>query len=153
MPRPVGAWIPKITKQALRKKGFTLFNIIADWAEIVGPNWAKTTQPQKMTYRPEGILYIRVDSGATALLIKHAEPQIVDRINSYFGYQAIAQIKCQHYGRPFATYTRKKQKTHLDCKNKVIAPAPQELSEVKNEALRESLANLYQAMQIKKQQH
>lgn len=68
----------------------------AAWPEIVGTTLAHLTRPEH--YQPgtglahNGILTIRV-AGAIALDLQHMEPQIVERVNAYFGYQAIARLK------------------------------------------------------------
>ncbi len=102
-PRSLSATLPKITKAILDKGGRDYATIIAEWPAIVGAALAGSSQPEKLA-RPArrgeahaeaptgGVLTIRV-TGAAALEIQHREPQIVERINSYLGYRAVARLK------------------------------------------------------------
>ncbi|MEN8236627.1 MAG: DUF721 domain-containing protein [Pseudomonadota bacterium] len=146
VPRSVGALVPKLTKQALHRQGFQLYNLLSDWSNIVGPTWGESTCPQKVVLKPYGILHVRVDSGTTALLLKHAEPQILDRINSYFGYQAIRSLKLLQSPRPNVCSKPRVQKTQTKKATKAL-PLPPELESVGSEKLKQALAGLYQAMQ------
>lgn len=98
-PRALSATLPKITKAILDKGGRDYATIIAEWPAIVGPALAGSSQPEKLARRRTGdepsagsVLTIRVTGGA-ALEIQHREPQIVERINSYLGYRAVARLK------------------------------------------------------------
>ncbi len=145
VPRSIGTLVPKLTKKALHRQGFQLYNLINDWKNIVGPTWGQTTCPLKIILKPYGILHVRVDSGATALLLKHAEPQILDRINSYFGYQAIRSLKCLQYPNS-QTRNQTLAKQPKNAKSMQAAPLPKELESVSSDKLRQALAGLYQAM-------
>ncbi|MEZ5648454.1 MAG: DciA family protein [Alphaproteobacteria bacterium] len=94
--RTLAAILPKITAQSLGKQGFATAAVITDWPLIIGKELAAATLPQRITFptgkRREGILHIRVAS-AMALDVQHRAPQILARINGYFGYAAVAQIK------------------------------------------------------------
>lgn len=145
VPRSVGTYVPKVTKNALRRHGFQLYNLLSDWTNIVGPTWGQTTCPQKIVLKPYGILQVRVNSGATALLLKHAEPQILDRINSYFGYQAIRTLKYIQAPQSGISINTLKKK-HQTKKGNQPVPLPKELECVSSDKLKQALAGLYQAM-------
>jgi hypothetical protein len=75
------------TAQSLRKRGFGERNLLRDWANIVGPELARFTQPLKLAATgPKGpmTLYIKA-SGPQALYVQHAEPQILERLALYYG--------------------------------------------------------------------
>lgn len=100
-PRALSATLPKITKAILDKGGRDYATIIAEWPAIVGPALAGSSRPEKLARRRsggedkragDGVLTIRVTGGA-ALEIQHREPQIIERINSYLGYRAVARLK------------------------------------------------------------
>jgi hypothetical protein len=91
--------LPKITKAILDKGGRDYATIIAEWPAMVGPALAGSSQPEKLARRRTGdersaggVLTLRVTGGA-ALEIQHREPQIIERINSYLGYRAVARLK------------------------------------------------------------
>lgn len=112
-PRTLATTLPKITKAILDKGGRDYATIIAEWAAIVGPALAGSSEPEKLARRRPGeksrdnkmkestqkderagdaVLTIRVTGGA-ALEIQHREPQIIERINSYLGYRAVTRLK------------------------------------------------------------
>ena len=106
-PKALAASLDKVTRPALRKRGIAAAGIVTDWADIVGPELAAETVPQRLM-RPRGggegggrgnadggVLHIRVSS-ALAPELQHLEPQLVERINGYFGYRAVARLKLIH---------------------------------------------------------
>jgi hypothetical protein len=93
------AILPRITAKALGKHGFAVAGIITDWPQIVGESLAAETMPQKIAFPPGrrsgGTLYLRASS-PMATELQHLEPQIVERINGYFGYGAVARLSLHH---------------------------------------------------------
>ncbi len=94
-PVALAATLSRITDTALRKKGFAQTAVITNWAEIVGPELADYTAPQKLAFprggRSDGTLHVRV-AGALAIELQHLEPIVLERINTYFGYRAVARL-------------------------------------------------------------
>lgn len=94
--RTLAAILPKVTAQSLGKQGFAAASVITDWALIVGKELADVTLPQRIAFpvgkRSHGTLHLRV-AGAMALDVQHRSPQILARINGYFGYAAVAHLK------------------------------------------------------------
>jgi hypothetical protein len=88
--------VPKLTETALGKRGLAQANLIVDWPSIVGEDKATTCQPEKLIFprgqRNNGTLHLRVTS-TTALELQHDSPQLIDRINGYFGYAAVESIR------------------------------------------------------------
>lgn len=93
--RALATLVPKIAASIFRKRGFTEAGILTDWPAIIGPQLAGQCWPEKIIFpggaRSGGILHIRVD-GPVATELQHREPQIVERINSYFGYSAVSRL-------------------------------------------------------------
>src|SRR3954469_6858424 len=93
--RAVGAALPQVTKTALARRGFAAARLIADWEHIVGPVLASASIPERLLRdRPgaEPTLLVKVAPGA-ALELQHLEPLVVERINSHFGFRAVARLK------------------------------------------------------------
>ena len=84
--------IMPLARSILGKKGFVEVDILTDWSGIVGEELAAYTLPQKIDFKPNqknnGILHLMVPSGAFALEIQHREKFILQKINTYFGYNA-----------------------------------------------------------------
>ena len=94
-----------ILDPAARRRGFAEASLLADWATIVGHSLARRCQPLRIDHAPGrrggGILLVRV-GGAAALEIQHATPQILERINAYFGRRAIRQLRLLQMPMPAA---------------------------------------------------
>ncbi|MGF0536975.1 DUF721 domain-containing protein [Agrobacterium sp. ES01] len=85
-----------------RRAGITTA-LLGSWEDIAGENFADCTRPEKITWprhndfneagghRP-GVLVVACE-GARALFLNHAQGELIDRINGFFGYPAIAQIR------------------------------------------------------------
>lgn len=79
----------------MRKRGFSAVEIVTNWREIVGPELAAETSPDRLAFsrgaRGNGTLHVTAP-GTVALEIQHLEPLILERINTYFGYRAVNRI-------------------------------------------------------------
>jgi hypothetical protein len=79
-----------------RRRGFAQASLLADWPTIVGPVLARRCQPVRVDYAPGrrqgGTLLLRT-SGSAAVEVQHAAPQILERINTYFGFPAVRQLR------------------------------------------------------------
>jgi hypothetical protein len=92
--------LPALTKTAFRNtmggRGFAEAGLITEWAAIVGRDVARMSRPMQLAFprgeRKGGVLTIAF-GGAAALELQHLKPQILDRINSHFGYAAIAELR------------------------------------------------------------
>lgn len=102
-PRPLARMIPTIAGKALGRKAMAFGALITDWASIVGPELALRAAPLKLSFpagqRTDAVLHLRV-SGAQALLVQHEEPQILERINGFFGFRAVARLRLVHAPPP-----------------------------------------------------
>jgi hypothetical protein len=110
--RAIGAALPQVTKSALAKRGFAAARVIADWPEIVGPVLAAASIPERLLRDRAGgepVLQVKVSPGA-ALELQHLEPLVIERINSHFGFVAVARLKLRqgHVQRPMTMAPRPK---------------------------------------------
>ena len=96
-PRALSHTINKLTKSMLGRHGLTKGTLLTKWVDIIGETMAEHTSPEKIVFARDGVsggtLHLRCSSGAYATQLQHQEPQILDRINTFFGYQAIIRIK------------------------------------------------------------
>ncbi len=94
--RHLARLLPPLTRAVLGKRGFAEGGIVADWPDIVGPDLAAQSLPERLAFLPgtraDGTLQVRV-AGALALELQHLEPVVIERINGYFGYRAVARLK------------------------------------------------------------
>jgi hypothetical protein len=114
---PIGARVAELTRDVFRRRGFAEAHILANWPQIVGETVAELSAPERMkfprrageTRGPQGgaTLTVRVD-GPIAIEIRHLEPQIIERINSYYGYQAVMRLKLVQGPLPPRRETRRR---------------------------------------------
>jgi hypothetical protein len=93
--RSVAELVPDIGGQAFKRFGFTQSAVLARWEEIVGPQYARHSRPESLSFargaKDNGTLKIAV-SGALAPMLRHVEPQVIERVNRVLGYAAVAKI-------------------------------------------------------------
>lgn len=81
---------------AIRAKGFAQAEVVSRWSQIVGPELAAVTVPQRLIFprgeRMDAKLVIRCES-AFATLLDHKAPHIIDMVNRFFGFGAVAKIE------------------------------------------------------------
>ncbi len=93
--RRMGEMLPEIGGTAFRKFGFVQSSIVSRWKEIVGDRYARVSAPESIRFpqgkREEGTLNVTV-SGAHAPMMQHVAPVILERVNRFFGYAAVAKV-------------------------------------------------------------
>jgi len=97
--RGIADLIPAIGETSFRRFGFVQSSLISRWAEIAGPRYAAMASPESIAFprgkKAEGTLHLIVTS-ATAIFMQHSEPEIIARVNRFFGYDAVARVKYRH---------------------------------------------------------
>jgi hypothetical protein len=101
--RPIAAELPSLIGKPFGRRGFGEGSLIADWPAIVGGEIARHAIPLKLSFprgaRRDGSLTLRVRS-AFAVELQHLTPQLLERINGYLGYGAVARLKFEQGGLP-----------------------------------------------------
>lgn len=94
--RQIADLMPAIGRTAFRRFGFVQSSVVTRWPEIVGERHARNCMPESIRFPPgeksDGILQLVV-SPAHAPIIRHVVPEIMDRVNRFFGYRAVARVK------------------------------------------------------------
>jgi len=98
-PRPLADLMGATLSGVFKAQGFANTEILSRWADIVGPEIAAHSEPIKINWpRPVGeetpapaTLMLRVE-GPAALEIQHLSALILERVNRFFGWQAIGRI-------------------------------------------------------------
>jgi hypothetical protein len=93
--RAISDLMPDIGRAAFRKFGFIQSSVVTRWAEIVGKRHAALTSPELIRFpqgkRSGGTLQLIVSSGH-APMVQHIVPEIIERVNRFFGYQAVTRV-------------------------------------------------------------
>ncbi len=94
--RAVSDLMPEIGRAAFRRFGFVQSSVVSRWDEIVGARYAAVSAPEAIRFpigkKSDGTLELTVE-GAHATMMQHVMPEIIERVNRFFGYSAIARIK------------------------------------------------------------
>ena len=94
--RAISELMPEVGRTAFRRFGFVQSSVVTRWPEIVGPSHAKVCMPEAIRFAPgernEGILQLVV-LPAHAPIISHVIPEIIERVNRFFGYNAVSRVK------------------------------------------------------------
>lgn len=93
--RSAGELVGDVGGLAFKRFGFVQSSIVSRWPEIVGARYAKVSSPESIRFphgrKTGGILTLLVQ-GAHAPLMQHLAPLIIERVNRFFGYAAIATV-------------------------------------------------------------
>ena len=139
------------TKQSLRRQGFTVYGIVADWPHIVGTVLARFSVPSRIRRSPDGenaSLEIKIAAGI-GLEFQHFQPQLIERVNQYYGFRAITKL---HLRQGFIPPP---PETVPDAKPDPPLPPHlhQAIAEIKQRELRQALFDLGGAIYAKKIPH
>ncbi len=93
--RAVAELLPAIGGAAFRRFGFVQSSIVSRWPEIVGAKLAGASIPESIRFpvgkKQDGVLTLTV-RGAHAPMMQHIAPEIIERVNRFFGYAAIVKV-------------------------------------------------------------
>ena len=93
--RQVAELLPAAGGAAFRRFGFVQSSIVSRWKEIVGVRYATVSAPESIRFPPgrkSGGTLTLVVEGAHAPMLQHVAPAIQERVNQFFGYEAVARI-------------------------------------------------------------
>jgi hypothetical protein len=101
--RSVSEIVPDVGRVAFRRFGFVQSSVVSRWGEIVGAKYAAVSAPESIRFPPgrraDGVLTVMV-SGAHAPMMQHVGPTIIERVNRFFGYAAIAKVTIRQGSMP-----------------------------------------------------
>jgi hypothetical protein len=142
--RPLAEFLGVCLSDAFRQQGFASAELVTRWTDIVGPEIAAHAEPMKVQWpravgneAPEpGTLVLRVD-GPTAIEIQHLAGVILERVNRFFGWQAVDRLALRQ-----APLSRRSKKPLKRLDPEAVARAAAMLPDVTDEELRQALARL-----------
>lgn len=140
----------KLTEPAFRKYGFAYGELLAQWPAIVGERLAAVSTPERIRWprgfdnaregeRLGGTLLVKV-SGGSAIELQHDAPRIIERINGFYGYEAIASLKIKQ-----SQLRSKKPADAMPAPpedSQTPAEIAQKLQDISDDRLRETLSRL-----------
>ena len=140
--RPFGNTLPRGLKGILKKNGYNYSEIISKWNILVGKDIAQYAYPKsiKMKKRDSnGMLVLAIKRG-DEINVEYSKKNIIDKINSYFGYKLFSEIKIE-------TLNSKNKKGQNKNKLYNFSKNYQEkIDQIKNENIKNSLFQLFKAI-------
>ena len=100
--RPFSSSIPKTLKKHLRKGGYNYSNIVDNWTKMVSKEISDNCYPLTVKMGKEmkdGTLVLNVIHGKE-LDVEYKKNEIIDKINSFFGYNCIKPVSYTHLTLP-----------------------------------------------------
>jgi hypothetical protein len=135
-----------LTREATRHRGFINSRILLEWHKIIPDGMNEMVRPLQIRRdlkNNEAVLVVLVSS-ATALTIQHYEPQIIERLNSYFGFAAVTKLQLKQGILPLP---KRKGAAKIRARPSEAAP---DLSPVADDELRAALDRLHAARYTKR---
>lgn len=146
--RPLAASIAGAAGKSFDRRGFGEGGLVADWPSIVGSELAFACLPSRLTFpqgreRKQGTLALRVEPGQGPT-VQHLQPLIIERVNGYLGYAAIARLSLHQTPLGLAPARRKAAAEPLPPD--LAGALDSEIGKVEDCELRGALGRLGQAV-------
>jgi hypothetical protein len=151
-PRPLSALLGATLAERFAQQGFASSELITRWADIAGHDIAAHCEPTRIQWpRPVGeddpepaTLVLRVE-GPSALEIQHLSAVILERVNRFFGWQAVGRLALRQ--APLRRHgKRQRPKGPDEAETARIAAG---LPEKTDESLRQALGRLGASVKAK----
>ena len=140
--RPFGNTLPRGLKGILKKSGYNYSEIISKWSILVGKDISNCAYPKSIKMKKgssNGTLLLGIKRG-DEIQIEYSKKEIIDKINSYFGYKLIDEIRLQTFS---SEISKKKEKNR--GKN-FSSNFQKKINGIKNESIKNSLSLLLKAI-------
>ena len=137
--------LPKNVKKILNKKGYAYSEILNRWNYLVGNKISKVSYPK--TFKPSGknkpgTLLVSVQRG-NEIDIEFSKNNIIEKINSYFGYKILNNIYLETFNKIEKGYKENKITISDTSKNKFYNT----LKLLNNKKVKNSLIDLINLIQ------
>ena len=133
--RSFGNTLPRGIKGILKKNGYNYSEIISKWNLLVGKDISSCSYPKSIKMNKgnsNGLLVLAIKRG-DEIKIEYSKNEIINKINSYFGYKLISDIKLQVFN---SKYEKKNNNYTL---NKLPKNFEKKINEIENKKLKNYL--------------
>jgi len=136
--RSFGNTLPRGVKSILKKNGYNYSEIISKWNFLMGKEISSYCYPKSIKMNKndsKGTLVLGIERG-DEINAEYSKTEIINKINSYFGYKLIDEVRLQ----TFRSKIKKiKNKINLNQNSKIFE---KKINEIKNESIKNSLSSL-----------
>ena len=139
--RPFSSSIPKTLKKHIRKGGFNYSSIVENWTKLVNKKISDACYPLTVKMGKEmrnGTLILNVIHGKE-MEVEYEKQEIIDKINSFFGYNCISQVTLKIVQDTIKT----NEKVFPKIKN--FSKIEEKMNKVNNDELKSSLNSFLKA--------
>ena len=139
--RPFSSSIPKTLKKHLRKGGYNYSNIVDNWTKMISKEISGACYPLTLKMGKEmkdGTLVLNVIHGKE-LDVEYKKNEIIDKIDSFFGYNCIKQITLKVISNKIIGHKK------ILSKIKDFKQIDEKIKKVENNQLKNSLNNFLKA--------
>ncbi len=133
--RPFGNTLPRGIRGILKKNGYNYSEIISKWKFLVGEEISSFSYPKSIKMingNDNGLLLLAVERG-NEITIEYSKKEIINKINSHFGYALIKDVKLQTFN------AKKKDSLKKNSNNKTLKNFENKINKINNEDIRKSL--------------
>lgn len=127
-----------------KKHGFASVDIVSNWQSIVGQELSNGIIPEKLIFpkgeRINGTLIVKSAGGAFALLFQHKKKHVLDKINTYFGYSAVKEVRIKQGKIPLKIPQSLYAKT--ESVRKIDKDVSEKVALVQDEEIKKILENI-----------
>ena len=122
--KKIGNSLPKIVDKNIKEKNFIEVSLIKKWREIIGEDIAKFCWPIKIIFsnikNSNGVIFLKTKRGRS-MEIEFKNEEIIEKLNQYFGYNAISKISVvQDFDIKDAYKKNKKREKNKNTQSKII---------------------------------
>jgi len=136
--RPFGNTLPRGIKGILKKNGYNYSEIISKWNLLVGKNISDFCYPKSIKMKQKnksGTLILSVERG-NEINVEYSKNEIINKVNSYFGYKLIDEIRLQTFNIKIKEVKKK------NIQDKFSKKFREKINKIKNKNIRDSLSQL-----------
>ena len=136
--RAFGHTLPRGIRGILKKNGYNYLEIISKWNLLVGKDISNFCYPKSIKMKhgnKDGTLVLAVERG-NEITVEYSKKQLINKINSYFGYKLINEIRAQTFS------SSNKKEIEKNTSNKYSKKFKEKINEIKNKDIRDSLLQL-----------
>ena len=142
--KPLRDLLNKLIGDAFTRQGFASAELVTRWDDIVGHEIAAYSEPIKLQWPRRadgeggeaGTLVLRVE-GPAAIEIQHLAGLICERVNRFLGWRAVGRLALRQ-----APLRRRQARTTRTMDPAATARIAENLSDIKDQELKEALARL-----------
>jgi len=142
--RSFNSTLPRGLKGILKKNGYNYSEIISKWNTFVGKKISTCSYPKSIKMNKgddKGTLILAVERG-DEITVEYSKNEIINKINSYFGYKLINDIKIES----FNSQIKIKKKTGISTITS--KDLKKNIKTIKNNNIKKSLYKLIESMNI-----